>query len=294
VRVLALGEALVDLVRERDGRAGVWVEHPGGAVANVAALAARLGADVALAGGAGDDAWGAWLRAGLAADGVVLDWFWLVPDARTPVAFVTVDDAGEPEYLVYGEAAATPVAGLGERILDAVDSCEALFVSSNTLVDDDERELTHAARARALEREQPVVVDPNLRPARWVSAARAAAATRELLPGAFLVRCNGAEAAALTGEVDAAAAAESLVAAGAQHAVVTRGADGAVLRGGGLRLDVPGAAARVLDTSGAGDAFTAVLLTRLAASRFYPATLAAALPEAVEQAARACERFGAR
>ena len=275
----------MDLVRERPG---TWVQHPGGTVANVAALAARLGADVALAGGAGDDEWGAWLRDGLAADGVGLHWFGLVPGARTPVAFVTVAEDGQPAYDVLGQDLAT----LPAELPDAVDACDALFVGSNTLVA--EAEATLAARERALEREQPVVVDVNLRLGRWPTAARAAAATRELLPGAFLVRCNANEGEVLTGEADPAAAAESLVAAGARHAVVTLGADGALLRGGGLRLDAPGVPAEVVDTSGAGDVFTAVLLTRLAASRFYPATLAAALPEAVERAARACERFGAR
>jgi fructokinase len=184
VRILAVGEALVDLVGER---AGVWVEHPGGAVANIAALAARLGADVALAGGAGDDRWGAWLRDGLAADGVALDWFRLVAGARTPVAFASVGEDGEPDYDVYGQDLRTLPA---DDLLDAVESCDALLMSSNSLVD--EAEPTLAARARALELEQPVVVDPNLRLARWPSATRAAAATRELLPGAFLVRCNAA------------------------------------------------------------------------------------------------------
>jgi sugar/nucleoside kinase (ribokinase family) len=75
---------------------------------------------------------------------------------------------------------------------------------------------------------------------------------------------------------------------------VSRGAEGAMLRGGGLTLDVGGVPASVVDTSGAGDSLTATLLARLAASRFYAPTLAAALPEAVERAARACERYGAR
>jgi sugar/nucleoside kinase (ribokinase family) len=74
---------------------------------------------------------------------------------------------------------------------------------------------------------------------------------------------------------------------------VTLGADGALLRGGGLRMDVPGVPARAVDTTGAGDTLTATLLARLAASGFYPPTLAAALPEAVERAARTTEHFGA-
>ena len=49
---------------------------------NVAVVAARHGAPVALAGGAGDDPWGRWLRERLRARGVELSLFELVPGAR--------------------------------------------------------------------------------------------------------------------------------------------------------------------------------------------------------------------
>jgi sugar/nucleoside kinase (ribokinase family) len=111
--------------------------------------------------------------------------------------------------------------------------------------------------------------------------------------GAFLVKANAAEAQALTGETDAEAAAASLVAAGAQHVVVTLGADGALLRGGGLDRRVPGVAATPVDTTGAGDVVTGVLLAALARTGFSPDALAAALPDAVGEAARATERYGA-
>lgn len=66
---LCLGEALVDLVCERPVRglaeADAFVPRFGGAVANAAVMAARRGAAVALAGGAGEDAWGRWLRSRL-------------------------------------------------------------------------------------------------------------------------------------------------------------------------------------------------------------------------------------
>jgi fructokinase len=290
VRTLLLGEALVDLVCERPD---VYVPHPGGAVANVAMVAARLGADVALAGGAGDDEWGRWLRRRLEADGVALDWFATTEGLHTPIAFVSLDADGEPSFQIYGQDIAATIVAVAGRLDEAIDACGALFVSSNTLVADDEREVTMAARERTLAAGKPVVFDPNLRLHRWPTAARAAAAARELVPGALLVRCNRAEGEILTGERDAVAAAEALVAGGAQHAIVTRGADGAVLRGGGLRLDVQGAPARAVDATGAGDTLMGTLLARLADSGYYPATLAAALPEAVERAARATEHFGA-
>ena len=50
---------------------------------------------------------------------------------------------------------------------------------------------------------------------------------------------------------------------------------------------------RTVDTTGAGDTLTGVLLARLSDSAFYAPTLALALPEAVERAARATEHFGA-
>jgi sugar/nucleoside kinase (ribokinase family) len=49
----------------------------------------------------------------------------------------------------------------------------------------------------------------------------------------------------------------------------------------------------VVSTVGAGDVLTGILLARLTAEGFHPGALASALPEAVEQSARACERWGA-
>jgi sugar/nucleoside kinase (ribokinase family) len=297
MRTLLLGEALVDLICERPVSgltdADAFVPHFGGAVANVAVGAARTGAEVALAGGAGDDAWGAWLRGRLADEGVGLDWFGLVPGVVTPVAFVTVDERGEPSYAIYGDTIQAIVEALEERLLEAVEACDALFLTSNTLVGERERALTLAARDRARELGRPIVVDPNLRVHRWPTPAQAATQARELVQGAFLVKCNAEEARLLSGEEDPEAAAAGLLAGGAEHVVVTRGAAGAIARGGGLRLDVPGRPATPVSTVGAGDAFCGVVIGRLAATGYYPPAIGAALPEAVAEAARAVERWGA-
>lgn len=297
MRTLLLGEALVDLICERPvaslTEADAFVPHFGGAVANVAVAAARRGAAVTLAGGAGEDAWGRWLRERLAAEGVGLEWFGLLGGIATPVAFVTVDAEGEPTYAIYGDTIADVVGALEERLVDAVERSDALFLTSNTIVGERERALTLAARDRALALGRPVVVDPNLRLHRWDAPARAASETRALVRNAFLVKCNREEARLLSGEEEPERAAAGLLAMGARHVVVTRGAAGAVLRGGGLKADVRGRPASAVSTVGAGDAFCGVVLARLAATGFYPPAIAAALPEAVEEAARAVERWGA-
>lgn len=293
---LCLGEALVDLICEHPvadlGEAGAFVPHFGGAAANVAVAAARHGARIALAGGAGDDPWGHWLRDRLAGEGIALEWFELRPGHATPVAFVTVDAAGEAGYRIYGDGIAATIEALGDRVLGAVTAAEGLFITSNTLVGERERELTMAARARALELERPVVFDPNLRLHRWRSRADARSRACACVAGSLLVRANRPEAELMTGEADPERAARALVKAGARMAVVSLGAEGAILRGE-LRADAPGAPARALSTVGAGDVLTGLLLARLALSGFYPPAVAAALPDAVAAAAEATERWGA-
>ena len=296
MRTLCLGEALVDLICERPleelAQADAFVPRFGGAVANVAVVAARTGARVALAGGAGDDSWGRWLRARLAQEGVELSLFGLVSGSQTPVAIVVVAPGGEPRYEIYGETIATVVHALAERLEDAIGDSAALFLSSNTLVFADERAVTMRARELALALARPVIFDANLRLHRWPSTAQAVAAANACVPGALLVRTNEAEAALMTGERDPERAALALVHAGARIVVVTLGPGGAMVRGE-LRADAAGVPAQVLSTVGAGDALTGVLLGRLGLAGYDPAAVAASLPEAVAESARACERWGA-
>ncbi len=293
---LCLGEVLVDLICEcplEDVAQGqAFVPHFGGSVANIAVTAARHGAHMALASGAGEDPWGRWLRGRLRREGVELSLFALVPGAPTPVAIVAVGAGGEPTYQIYGEAISTVVHAVAARAEAAVGASSGVFFSSNTLVGPEEREVTMRVREVALGLGRPVVFDPNLCLERWRSRTEAAATANACVPGALLVRANADEAALLTGEDDPERAALALLKAGARMVVITLGAGGAILRGE-LRLDVPGRPANVLSTIGAGDVLTGVLLARLAASGYYPSAVAAFLPEAVAESSRACERWGA-
>src|SRR5262249_45218872 len=141
-RTLCLGEALVDLICERpiDNliEAEAFVPHFGGVVANVAVVAARAGAQMTLAGGAGDDPWGHWLRDRLDAEGVDTSLFALVPDVPTRLALVTVSDQAEASYHIYGQTFATVPHAVGNRLDEVVGESAALFLSSNTLIETQE------------------------------------------------------------------------------------------------------------------------------------------------------------
>jgi sugar/nucleoside kinase (ribokinase family) len=111
-RVLCLGEALVDLICDRPiddlAEAERFVPRFGGVVANVAVVAARTGARVALAGGAGDDSWGEWLHDRLEDEGVDLSLFRLVGGAQTQIAITYIGNDAEPRYEVYAHSSSAP------------------------------------------------------------------------------------------------------------------------------------------------------------------------------------------
>lgn len=295
MRVLCLGETLVDLICERPVRslaeADAFVPHLGGAMASVAVVAARHGAEVELAGGAGDDPWGTWLRDRLDAAGVGLEWFALTRDVPTPLAFVTVDLDGRSLARPYGANGHAALAAVAPRLGAAAQACDAFVFSSDALLDEREREAAMHVRAQMLEHDKPVVFDPGFRLERWENRGRAVTLARGCLPGLFLLKCNRHEAELLSGEPNPEAAAKGLLAGGVRNVVITLGAQGALLRGE-VRANVPARATRLVDPSGAGDTLLGVLVARLAQTDFYPAALALGLKEAVEAAAGAVERFG--
>jgi len=296
VSVLCLGEAIIDLFCERPvtslGEAGSFVPHCGGAVANAAVTAARCGADVSLAGGVGDDAWGDWIEERLHAHGVGLRWLARLPHFPTPLAFVLVNQAAEPDFIVYGEAIEAGVLSLEDNLEEAVAAHDALLFGSNTLFSERERALTLQARELALAGGKRVLFDPNLRMRRWGDAREPLELTAAAVAGATLLKVNRSEAELLTGQVDPAAAAESLVEMGAQLVAVTLGPDGALLRGA-ASADAPGVPAKAIDTTGAGDVVTGVLAAALSTSGFSPRAAADALAPAVAAAARTTEGWGA-
>ena len=295
--ILCLGEAIVDLICERElsepGEADSFVPHPGGALANVAVAARRGGAEAALVGGVGDDAWGSWLRERLWHERVDVRRLAMIEGLATPVAFVTFDWEREPTFAVYGEGIGEAMRSASGDLEEAIDEASALVFGSNTLVAEPEREVTLEARRRAREREIPILFDPNLRPNRWRDLGAAIELCRALCEGAAVVRVNEDEANQMTGERHPEAAAGELHRLGAGLGVVTQGPKGAVMRGA---AEGQGASpeVEVIAPLGAGDAFMGALASGLAALDWELSEAARALPAALAAGARACTGWSAQ
>ena len=93
--LVTIGEILIDLTYSgRDKGVPVYTANPGGAPANVAVAAARLGADAAFIGKVGRDYYGDFLRATLTENGVDISGMLVDNDAPTTLAVVSVSETG--------------------------------------------------------------------------------------------------------------------------------------------------------------------------------------------------------
>jgi ribokinase len=283
--LVVLGDVMVDVVvrlsgpvaRGSDTLARVE-QRGGGSAANVAAWLARAGAAAVLLGRVGDDAAGRAVVAALRAEGVDVR---VEVDQQRPTGtcVVLVEPGGERSLLPDRGANAAPVA-----TAPPADAAH-LHVAGYALFDPGARPAALAAMAAARAAGCPTSVDP----ASAVPLAAAREAFLAWIDGVDLLLPNGDEAAALTGSADALTAARALT-AHAREVVVTLGAAGALWTDGAAVERVAAAPTEVVDTTGAGDAFTAGLL----AARTAGADRRAALEAGAALAARAVQRPGAR
>ncbi|SNS39674.1 Sugar or nucleoside kinase, ribokinase family [Geodermatophilus saharensis] len=264
-------------------RPAVIRSRGGGAGGNVAVHLAALGVPVVLAGCVGDDPAGAALVADLATAGVGLA-VRTVPGAASGTVVSLVEPGGQRSML------ADRGANLELRADDVPVPAPGghLHLSGYTLLDERPRAAGLAALAAARVAGCTVSLDPaSTGPLSSYGVDRWLADTA----GADLLLPNADEARLLTGCTDVADAARALA---RRHpaVAVTLGADGALWASAGALVHRPAHPADVVDTTGAGDAFTAGLLSVwLAEADGDPAT---ALDAGLARAAAVVGRPGAR
>ncbi|SDC73654.1 Sugar or nucleoside kinase, ribokinase family [Geodermatophilus telluris] len=256
--MVVVGDVATDVVAVLAGEPAPGSDRPatirtrgGGAGANVAAHLAALGVPVQLAGCVGDDAAGTALAGELAAAGV-----------RTALRRVAGAATGTIVSLVEPGGQRSMLADRGANLALHAGDVPApapgghLHLSGYTLLDERPRAAGLAALAAARAAGCTVSVDPaSTGPLAASGVDRWLADTA----GVDLLLPNADEARLLTGCADAVEAARALA---ARHAAVavTLGAEGALWASGDELVHRPAHPAAVVDTTGAGDAFTAGLL----------------------------------
>jgi fructokinase len=276
--VVCLGEALIDLVSLKagvglDGAPG-FRKAAGGAPANVAVGVARLGRRAAFLGAVGDDPFGLYLREELGRHGVNVAGVARARLRQTALALVSLKADGDRDFLFYRDRPAHLGLRLTSRMRSIIRQAKIFHYGSISLIQDPARRATLSAIREARRAHGFCSYDPNLRLNLWPDARTARYWMWEGLRHADCVKVNEEELVFLTGRHGLARGLRTLVKGGARLAVATLGSEGCAYYGATGEGKVPGFPARVVDTTGAGDAFVAgMLVGLLEASRNPSATL---------------------
>jgi len=274
--VLVVGSVNADLVVgvARRPAAGETVlgsdlaTFPGGKGANQAVAAARLGARVSFLGRTGTDSFADFLRQNLGEQGVLTSQLLSVP-GPSGVALITVDQSGDNSIIV------APGANARLTVQD-VAAARAEFAAAAVVCAQLEIPLDAVVAAADLAAETGARFILNLSPAAEVPRALLAAADPLVVnehEAAFLL---GTSASRAPEELTWDGQARALLALGPRSVVITLGADGAYAAGAAGGTRVPSPPVTVVDTTGAGDAFTGALAWRLSVGDSLPAAAALA------------------
>ncbi len=272
--VLALGETLIDLIVD-DAAPGLetaarFIARDGGAPANVAVALARLGVESAFGGAVGDDPFGHRLRAMLESEGVDTSRLLATSDAPTSLAFAWKDKRGDGHFQLLRLAdrllTAEHVVGFG------INHLAALVVGSVALAAEPSRQAIGRAVELAVAAKVPVVFDVNLRPSLWPDLEAARDVCLPIVERSTLLKLSLDDARYVFGTGNDPQLAVEAARRHTRHLVVlTDGARGAwFIDDAGAIHHMPAFDVEAVEPTGAGDAFTAALVTRLLARNWSP------------------------
>ena len=227
---------------------------PGGKGANQACAAGRLGTDVAMLGAIGDDDYGALQLKSLSEAGVEVGGLLKKEGQNTGTAFITVNKSGNNSIVVVpgANSAFRPEDIEANRVL--IEQCEIMILQLEIPLDT----VCYAAKlAKSLGK--TVILDPAPVPEHF---------PEELYEYVDIVKPNETELGMLTGIAEAqkhlTEAAQALKARGVKNVLVTLGGDGVYINPeSGEEIRIPACKVKVVDTTAAGDSFTAALAAML-------------------------------
>ncbi len=260
---LTMGELLIDFTPSGEsGGQKLFMQNAGGAVANVAAAISGFGVSAAYLGMVGNDVFGRYLKQVLEYKGVDTSGLVMSDDYNTTLAFVHLFENGDRDFSFYRKPGADIM--YEEKYLqpDMIKQAKVFHFGSLSLTDEPARSATFAALKIAKENGVVVSYDPNYRAPLWKNEETAREYMLRGLEYADILKISDSEVSFLFGDIDYIGAAEMLLRRGVKLVFITLGGEGAVYGGAAGTGAVSAYSANVVDTTGAGDCFTAGVLYR--------------------------------
>ena len=262
--ITTIGEILIDLTQTGVSEQGipVYTAFPGGAPANVAVAAARLGAETAFIGKVGNDAFGKLLIDTVKQNGVNADGMIVTDAANTTLAVVSLEPSGERDFAFYRKGFADTLLSESEISDNQLKNTHFLHFGSVSLTDEPSRTATLNTAKKAKKLGAVITYDPNYRASLWSTLKDALYYMSAPLSFVDILKISDEELVLLTGVDDAEQGTAMLFERyNIPLILVTLGADGAYFRCGSNTGLVEGFKVKVADTNGAGDTFFGAFLS---------------------------------
>ncbi len=257
-RIVVIGEALIDLIQQSDGR---FTAKPGGAPANVSIALARLGAHVSFAGRMSTDMFGEQLHAWLSPEKIDMSLVERTPDPTT-LAVASLDAHGKANYSFYVKGTADWGWTLGAFMSLEMDPPAALVIGSvATAIEPGAGVIENLADHLHTSDASTVVIDLNIRPGLGFERDAERVRVERQVQLAHIVKASDDDFAWLYPERTPDETARAFSNDGGHFIIMTRGAAGATLfTPNGHEISVEAPRIEVADTVGAGDSFLGAML----------------------------------
>ena len=280
--ILCCGEALIDMLPRKgaDG-ADVYQAFNGGSVYNTAIALGRLGNDAGLFCGLSNDFFGDGLADGLKAAGVSHKYL-RRKDRHSTLALVKLTD-GHARYSFLEEGSANRM--LGKKDLPTLPkSVTALHFGSISLIPEPCGSTYETLQKRSV-KNCVISLDPNIRASLIKDKKKYLMRLNRMIALADIVKISDEDVAWMTGSADFAKAAKAFLRKGAKLVAITKGGEGCLVFSKSFAFELTAPKVTVADTVGAGDTFTAGLLTHLQRNGQLTKKAIAAMTEAQARAA---------
>ena len=263
--ITAIGEILIDLTQSGKTVQGIprFDANPGGAPANLAVAASKLGAKTAYIGRVGNDSFGVFLKKTLSENGVDIEGMSVDPVQHTTLAVVALDKNGERTFSFYRDPSADVNLSIEDVPQEKLADTRILHFGSVSLTAEPARTATVEAARIAKEKGALISYDPNYRPVLWSDEREAIYWMKEPLRFVDVLKVSDEELLLLSGESDLEKGSRILADYGCQLVMVTLGSEGVFYRFGEACGQVAAVPVKVCDTNGAGDTFLGAVLSRL-------------------------------
>ncbi len=265
--IVAIGEMLIDFTASINAdNEVVYKRNAGGAPANVAVMAAKLGVSAGFIGKVGKDMFGQYLKQTLVDNGVNVDGLILDKNYATALAFVGKDEVGERDFVFYRRDSADLNLNYQEVRLKLVDGCKIFHFGSLMLTNEPSRSAALLTAEYAKQHGKIVTYDPNYRERLWTSKQEAQSAMQSVLKLVDIIKVSESELQIITDCGNMLPAIAKLLDTGVKIICITQGAKGCIIATKHGIERVGAYNVETVDTLGAGDSFFGAFLAKLVLS----------------------------